>query len=179
MVAHRLTAIRHLGSAALTPHLSEAVRRLCADAYGADMSPYLTDIGPGDHLLGLLGDELVSHLMWVTRSLQPGTGPPLRTAYVELVATAPAMLRRGFATALLERFPSLVTDYQLAALSPATDGLYARRGWQYWRGPLSARRNGQAFPTPDERVMILPLPKTPALDVDLPLSVEWRPGEVW
>jgi hypothetical protein len=33
--------------------------------------------------------------------------------------------------------------------------------------------------TPDERVMILSLPQTPSLDLDLPLSVEWREGEVW
>jgi hypothetical protein len=27
--------------------------------------------------------------------------------------------------------------------------------------------------------MVLPLPRGPLLDLELPLSVEWRPGEVW
>ena len=52
-------------------------------------------------------------------------------------------------------------------------------GWRYWRGPLSVRKDGQVVPTPQERVMIMPLPLTPAIDLDAPLSVEWRPGEVW
>jgi hypothetical protein len=35
--------------------------------------------------------------------------------------------------------------------------------------------------TPDEDgfVMILTTPTSPALDLDLPLSCEWRPGDVW
>jgi GNAT superfamily N-acetyltransferase len=117
--------------------------------------------------------------MWVTRWLQLGEQRPLKTAYVELVATAPAMQGRGYASALLERFPSLVRDYELAALSPATEELYARLGWRSWRGPLSVRRDGGLISTPEERVMVLALPRTPPLDFDLPLSVEWRPGEVW
>jgi GNAT superfamily N-acetyltransferase len=117
--------------------------------------------------------------MWVTRWLQLGEQRPLKTAYVELVATAPAMQGRGYASALLERFPSLVRDYELAALSPATGELYARLEWRSWRGPLSVRRDGGLISTPEERVMVLALPRTPPLDFDLPLSVEWRPGEVW
>jgi len=78
-----------------------------------------------------------------------------------------------------EPFGALVGDYDLAALCPTRDGLYRRLGWRYWRGPLSVRKDGHVVPTPQERVMILPLPLTPTLDLDAPLSVEWRPGEVW
>jgi hypothetical protein len=67
----------------------------------------------------------------------------------------------------------------LAALSPATDTLYARLGWCYWRGPLAVRHGGRLVPTGHERIMILPLARTPALDDTQALSVEWRPGEVW
>ena len=35
------------------------------------------------------------------------------------------------------------------------------------------------LPTPEEQVMVLRLPKTPPLDLELPLSAEWREGEVW
>ena len=73
----------------------------------------------------------------------------------------------------------MVADYELAALSPATEGLYARLGWRFWRGPLSIRTETGLIPTPDEQVMFLRLPKTPPLDDTLPLSAEWRPGEVW
>jgi GNAT superfamily N-acetyltransferase len=156
-----------------------AVERLCRAAYGENLQSYLAGIGPGDHLLGRVDGALVSHLMWVTRRLEPRGQAPLRTAYVELVATAPEHQRRGYASALLTRFVTHVGDSDLAALSPATAGIYARLGWKFWRGPLAVRRGGQLRPTPEDRVMILPLPRTPALDLDVPLSVEWRQGEVW
>jgi hypothetical protein len=117
--------------------------------------------------------------MWVTRWLQAGDGPLLKTAYVELVATAPAMQRRGYATSLLRYFPSQVIEFDLAALSPAPDALYTRVGWRFWRGPLAVRTAQGLVPTPEEEVMVLHLPRTPELDLELPLSVEWRPGEVW
>lgn len=171
--------IEHRHSSALDPATAEAVRSLCDAAYDTTTVPYFAVLGPGDHLLGRRNGILVSHLMWVTRWLQVGDRPPLRTAYVEMVATAPGEHRRGYASALLERFPPLVPDYDVAALCPATDGLYARLGWRFWRGPLFARKDGSVIPTPDERVMLLPLPRTPPLDLDVPLSIEWRPGEIW
>lgn len=144
------------------------------------MAGYFDAIGPGEHLLGWDDCTLMSHLMWVTRWLRPGDGPLLRTAYIELVATAPAAQRRGHATALLEHFPSQVADFDIAALAPATESLYTRLGWQYWRGPLGVRTAHGLVPTPDERIMVLQLPGTPVLDLELPLSVEWRRGdEVW
>lgn len=171
--------IERVRSAALTGTMAGAVRSLCDAAYGTATASYFASIGPGEHLLGLRNGELLSHLMWVTRWLQVASQPPLKTAYVEMVATAPHEQRQGYATALLEHFAPLVRDYELAALCPATEGLYARLGWRFWRGPLSVRKDGAVVPTPEERVMILPLPKTPALDLHLPLSIEWRPGEVW
>ena len=143
------------------------------------MRAYFDAVGPGEHLLGWEDGRLASHLMWVTRWLQVRDGPLLRTAYVELVATTPAMQRRGYATALLEYIPLQVTDFDLAALSPAPDALYARLGWGFWRGPLAMRTADGLEPTPDEEVMVLKLPRTPVLDLEAPLSIEWRPGEVW
>ena len=172
--------IQRLSSAALSPSATAAVRSLCHSAYGEDLSDYFDNIGSGEHLLGWRDGVLASHLMWVTRWLQPGDGPLLRTAYVELVATAPALQGRGYATALLEYFPSQVSDFDIAALGPATENLYSRLGWRFWRGPLAVRTSGGLVPTPDERIMVLQLPRTPVLDPELPLSIEWRPGEeVW
>jgi GNAT superfamily N-acetyltransferase len=178
LISTSLVIERH-SSAALSAELTGAVRELCDAAYQSATGPYLESVGPGEHLLGLQGGRLVSHLMWVMRWLQPEGRGPLRTAYVELVATAPTAQRHGYASALLQHVVALVGDFELAALSPATDGLYRRLGWRFWRGPLSVRRDGRIEPTPEERVMIHPLPLTPILDLDVPLSIEWRPGEVW
>ncbi|HYF40534.1 MAG TPA: GNAT family N-acetyltransferase, partial [Gemmatimonadales bacterium] len=80
---------------------------------------------------------------------------------------------------LLRHFPSQVREFDLAALSPATDDLYLRAGWRFWRGPLMVRTDQGLVPTPEEEIMVLELPRTPVLDLEQPLSVEWRPGEVW
>ena len=174
-----LLAIERRNSGALSPRQTDAVRRLCDAAYGTATQPYFASLGPGEHLLGIQGGQLVSHLMWVTRWLEPHGHKLLKTAYVEMVATAPHAQRQGYASALLEHFVPLVSEYDLAALCPARDGLYRRLGWRYWRGLLSARKDGQVVPTPEERVMIMPLALTPKLDLDAPLSVEWRLAEVW
>jgi aminoglycoside 2'-N-acetyltransferase I len=171
--------IERVATSALSVEARAALLALCDAAYGEPMARYLDDVGPGEHLLGWRDGRLVSHLMWVTRELQPAGMAPLRTAYVELVATGPESQGRGYATQLLEAFPPLVGDYQLAALSPATDGLYRRLGWRFWRGPLTIRTDAGLVPTPDEQIMILRLARTPLLDDTVALSAEWRPGEVW
>jgi len=171
--------IQRIATADVPPTTRTALLALCDAAYREPIEPYLEAIGHGEHLLGMQGGVLVSHLMWVTRWLQPDGMPPLKTAYVELVATAPDAQDRGYATQLLEAFPNLVRDHAVAALSPATDGLYSRLGWRYWRGPLAVRHEDGLVPTPDDRIMILHLPRTPEMDDTRTLSVEWRSGEVW
>jgi aminoglycoside 2'-N-acetyltransferase I len=171
--------IQRVTTASLSRADIVAIRELCDAAYQAETASYFESLGPGEHLLGQRNGALVCHLMWVTRWLQPGDNPLLRTAYVEMVATAPGRQRRGEATALLKYFTLQVQDFDLAALSPATETLYTRLGWRYWRGPLATRTGHGLVPTPDEQVMVLLLPRSPLLDLELPLSVEWRPGEVW
>ena len=163
----------------LTTPERAAITGICDRAFGESLAGYLTDIGPGHHLLGRIDGDLVSHLMWVPRWLQAGGEPMLHTAYIELVATTPNAQRQGHATALLQAALSEVAAFDLAALSPATESLYLRLGWRYWRGPLAARKDGHLYPTPEDRVMVQARPGTRPLDLTAPLSVEWRPGEIW
>ncbi len=158
---------------------------LCETAYREDFSRLFEDFAGTVHVLAR--DErgvLASHAMWVTRWLQPEGHPPLRTAYVEAVATAPDRQGRGFGTAVMERLVDAVrTDpaWELAALSPAVPEFYARRGWEPWLGPLAIRRDGALEPTPaDELVMIYRLPRTPStIETTSLLTAEWRVGELW
>jgi aminoglycoside 2'-N-acetyltransferase I len=164
----------------LTAEQRNAILSVCDAAYGEPMTQYLADIGPGTHLLGYEHDHLVAHAMIVERVLYPEGASPLQTAYVELVATHLAAQRRGHATELLRLVPLLADQFDIAALSPSDAAFYARLGWQLWRGPLAMRHAECIEATPDEEIMILRLPKTPpALDLDVQLAVDWRPGEVW
>lgn len=163
----------------LSPRVFEQVRALCDAAYDENLARYFTDIGPGTHLLGWHGPALVSHLMWVDRMLYVEGREPLRSAYVELVATRKSDQGRGFATKLLQRLMLELGAYDVGALSPAETTVYERLGWERWRGALSVRTPTGLESTPDEEVLILRLPGSPAVDLDAPLSIDWRPGEVW
>jgi aminoglycoside 2'-N-acetyltransferase I len=163
----------------LAPDRLAAIRALCNRAYQEDLEHLLSTFTEATHVLGLLGETVISHAMWVTRWLQPGDGPHIRTAYVEMVATEPQFWRRGFASAVMRRLAGVIIDFELGSLCPAEPDLYAKLGWVFWRGPLFIRGREGLIPTPDERVMILRLPKSPPLDLDLPLSAEWREGEPW
>ena len=177
----------------LAPELRASILALCHRAYGEDLA-HLFDAYTADaHVVARRGDTPVSHAMTVTRWLQAGNGPLLRTAYVELVATAPEFQGRGLATAVMERLGRAIAadGYALGGLCPADTRLYGRLGWEYWQGPLFIRPPvppepeqepppSALIPTPEERVMILRLPHTPPLDLTLPLSAEWRDGgELW
>jgi aminoglycoside 2'-N-acetyltransferase I len=163
----------------LTAQQLADIHALCNRAYEEDLTSLFDTFIDVTHVLGYLGRSIVSHAMWVTRWLQPADGPFLRTAYVEMVATEPHFQRRSFATAVMKRLADAISDFDLGGLSPAEPELYAKLGWVFWSGPLFIRTLEGLLPTPDERVMILRLPKTPYLNLDLPLSAEWREGEVW
>jgi len=164
--------------------LSDLERRditaFCSRAYDEDMEPVFSTFSDPTHVLGLYNGSLASHALWITRLLQVGNLPPLRTAYVEAVATDLTFRNRGFATAIMRRIASEVRDFDLAALSPFDVRYYSRLGWEAWQGPLFIRTQGGLQSSPeDEEVMILRLPKTPPLDITQPLSAEWREGELW
>jgi aminoglycoside 2'-N-acetyltransferase I len=153
---------------------------VCTEAYEEDLSAYLGWIGEGVHLVVRDAGSIVSHLMIVERALQPGSLPPLRTGYVELVATHPDWQGRGLASRLMRAAAEDLADFQLGALSPSDAAFYARLGWERWRGPLFVREGTSTYATPEEEIMVYRTGLTPAwLALDMALSCEWREGEVW
>ncbi len=165
------------------------ILRMCNEAYGEDVSHLFDAYNADMHVLARVGNAVVGHGMIVSRWLQAGDGPLLRTAYVELVATAEDYRKRGIGAGMMGILAgrAALGGYELAALCPADTALYRHLGWEYWQGPLFIRREtslitdpATLMPTPEERVMILRLPGTPELDLTLPLSAEWRAGgELW
>jgi predicted acetyltransferase len=165
---------------ALPARVRDELLALCEEAYQEQLASYFVDIGPGLHLLGRVEDTLVSHAMLVPRELEEAGLGKLPTAYVELVATKPSWQRRGYGSELMRSLVPHMEAFVVGALSPTSTGFYRRLGWELWQGPLSVRTETGLVPTPGEEVMILRLPQTPAaLDLRAPLSIEWRPGELW
>jgi aminoglycoside 2'-N-acetyltransferase I len=172
--------IQVISGALISKTLKEEIISLCNRAYEEDMAPLFETFVGATHVLGHVDGMLVSHALWVTRYLQAGTDPIMRTAYVEAVATDSNYRNRGYAASVMKYLIGEIQDYELAALSPFNVEYYARLGWELWQGPLFIRTNDIWTPSPDdEEVMIFRLPKTPALDLTMPLSAEWRAGELW
>lgn len=171
--------IRIAKSITLDAREREVMLSLCSHAYETDFEPLFNTFEGATHVMGYSQGKLVSQALWVTRWLRCADAPALRTAYVEAVATHTTARRMGFATAVMRSLSTSIRDFDLGALSPAETSLYLRLGWEFWRGPLAIRMPNALLPTPEERVMILRLPRTLALDFDLPLSAEWREGELW
>jgi aminoglycoside 2'-N-acetyltransferase I len=168
-------------SAELGAGVRNEILTLCRAAYREDLGSYLENIGPGVHLLGRVENTLVSHAMFVERWLQLHDGRLLRTAYVELVATAPEAQRRGYASTLMRRLADEIHGFDIGGLSPTDEQFYARLGWETWRGELLIRTGTDVVASDDdEALMVLRLPRTPPdLSLDKPISIEWRPGEIW
>ena len=126
------------------------------------------------HIMGYYGSSLVSHALWYTRWMQTGSSPLLKTAFVDVVATGEEYRKQGFASSVLARFAESVTDYDIAALTTASTGFYERLGWQVWSGPVYFEKTEKQIAQPNDSLMVLSLPNTPDLDLDAPLTVEWR-----
>lgn len=135
----------------------------------------------GIHAIVWEGAAAVAHGSVVERELHVA-GEPLRTGYVEAVATRSDRRGLGLGTAVMRALGDEIrAGFTLGALDTSLHAFYERLGWQRWRGPTFVRAEDGAVATPDEDgyVMILRTPSTPRLDLGAPISCEWRPGDVW
>jgi hypothetical protein len=131
--------IEEVDTAMLSGDQWRAVLQLCDEAYEEPTQQFFADVGPGRHFLGYADRNLVTHLMVVERSLQPAGDPALRTAYVELVATAPYQQGKGYASTLLRRLstafptaPCCRTGWRRPSCSRAASaGTRARCSWTW------------------------------------------------
>jgi aminoglycoside 2'-N-acetyltransferase I len=156
------------------------------DAFGPDEEKHFTD-DDWDHALGGvhfvldMAGVIVTHAAVVERRLWVA-GRPLRTGYVEAVATAPAHQGAGHGTLVMTDVTAWIRErFELGCLGTGRHGFYERLGWRTWLGPSSVRTAGGLQPTPDDDgyVMVLQTPSSPPLDFSAPISCEWRPGDVW
>jgi aminoglycoside 2'-N-acetyltransferase I len=180
--------IREVESAALDEREIEAIRALMSRAFGDGEDERFTDddwahaIG-GRHFLLEVDGTLVGHASVVERELHIGT-QPIRTGYVEAVAIEPARQGQGLGSALMKPVEAEIRGrFELGALGSGRHAFYERLGWRTWRGPSAVRTETGEQRTPDEDgyILVLETPSTPVrpLDLDAPISCDWRPGDVW
>lgn len=135
----------------------------------------------GVHFFIEVGGKPVSHASVVPRRLETG-GRTFRTGYVEAAATRPDHQRQGLAAQIMTAVGAhIVATYHLGGLSSSQEGFYERFGWEVWNGPTFFRGASGLIRTPEEDggVMILRTPHSSSIDLDAPISCEWRTGDVW
>jgi len=178
--------LRRLSTKELTRSDLVPIRALLERAFGLDEEERFTD-ADWDHSLGgvhfvlEVAGEIVAHASVVERELHIG-GRPLRTGYVEAVATEPERQGTGFGSLVIADVTSCIKDrFELGALGTGRQGFFLRLGWLTWIGPSSVRMADKERPTPEDDgyIMVLATPSSPLLDLTLPISCDRRAGDVW
>jgi aminoglycoside 2'-N-acetyltransferase I len=186
MTAPTEPRLRRLPTDELTAAEIAAIRDLMVAAFGTDEEERFTDedwahsIG-GLHFVLDIGGAIVSHASVVQRKLHIDRRP-LRTGYVEAVATAPQRQGVGFGSLVMTDVGTYIRErFEIGALGTGRHTFYERLGWQRWMGPLFVRMaDGQRrTPEDDGYILVLTTPSTPPLDLSSPISCDWRPGDVW
>ncbi len=178
--------LRQLRTADLTAFEMKTLRGLLEEAFFKSEEDRLTEddwqhaLG-GVHFVLDVDDVVAAHASVVARVLHVG-GLPLRTGYVEAVATAPVRQGTGLGTRVMRAVGDHIREqFELGALGTGSHHFYERLGWLTWAGPSSVRipDGERRTPEDDGYLMVLPTPSSPALDISAPISCEWRPGDVW
>ncbi len=178
--------LRRLATDELTAPESAALRAMLDAAFGADEAERFDDddwqhgLG-GVHFVLEVDGRIVAHASVVERELHVGDRP-LRTGYVEAVATAPDRQGQGFGSIVMIDATYYIREtFELGALGTGRHAFYERLGWRTWRGPAFVRAPDGPCRTPDEEgfILVLETPTSPRLDLSAPISCDWRPGDVW
>jgi aminoglycoside 2'-N-acetyltransferase I len=135
----------------------------------------------GVHFLLEREGRIVAHASVVERELHV-RGQPLRTGYVEAVATHPGLQGGGLGTRVMTGAGEYIRErFELGALATGSPGFYERLGWLTWQGPTFVRTDAgdERTDLEDGAILVLRTPTSPPLDLSAPISCEWRPGDVW
>ena len=170
---------------ALSPEMTTAVRALLWAAFGDGEDAMTEDdwqhAAGGVHFVAEIDGEIVAYASVAERALEID-GRPLRTGYVEAVATAVGRQGLGIGSKLMVEVNAFIRErFELGALGTGRHAFYERLGWLTWKGPTFVRTADGPRHTPDEDgyILVLPTPASPELDLTAPISCDFRLGDAW
>lgn len=140
----------------------------------------MLDLG-GTHFVLDLDGEIATHSAVVERELWIRERP-VRTGYIEAVATDPGHQGRGFRSLVMEAVTDHVREsFDLGALGTGRLSFHQRLGWEAWTGPAYVRDPGGLIRTPEDEgyILVLRTRSSPSFDGTEPLSCLSRVGEPW
>jgi aminoglycoside 2'-N-acetyltransferase I len=159
-----------------------AARQLVDEAFDGDFDELDWEHALGGmHAIVWEGSELIGHGAVVQRRLLH-QGRALRCGYVEAVGVRRDHQRRGHGARVMAELERVIrAAYDLGALSATDEAVdfYLARGWQRWEGETYALTPSGEVRTADDDGGVFVLPVAVALDLDGPLTCDWRDGDVW
>lgn len=174
--------VRTVHTAELDDTTLRAARALLDEVFAGDMTDHDWEHALGGvHALAWDGAELIGHASVIQRRLLHD-GRALRAGYVEGVGVRADKRRRGHGAAMMDALERVVRNaYDLGALGTSDEAVhfYAARGWQLWRGPLSALTPTGITRTEAEEGGVYVYPLAATLDLSGELTCDWRDGDVW
>ena len=177
-----MRVVRSRTTAELTPSEATRIRTLLDEAFEGRFTDELWGQAIGGlHFFVEEGGVPISHASVVPRLLAV-RDREIDTGYVEAVGTRHRDRGEGLARAVLAAARRHIADtYELGALHSTLPTFYEHLGWERWRGPTFVRTSSglTRTRTDDGCIHIWRLAATDALDLDDPISCEWRPGFVW
>jgi aminoglycoside 2'-N-acetyltransferase I len=175
-------AIRAFTTAAPSEDLLREIRGLLTAAFDGGFSDedWEHTVG-GRHVVVVDNGVVQTHAAVVPRVLHVADRP-LRTGYVEGVATAAARRGEGLGSRAMAAASELIrSEFEMGALSTGRHSFYARLGWERWRGPTFARHGPDAIRTEDDDdgLMVLRFGPSRGIDLGAPITCEARRGDDW
>jgi aminoglycoside 2'-N-acetyltransferase I len=166
----------------LTPTEATNLRGLLDDAFeGRYTDAFWNQALGGSHFFVVEDGVPLSHASVVWRTLIAGKRS-VDTGYVESVGTRNGYRHRGLAGLIMASAQSHIAErYEMGALHSVLPTFYEHLGWEKWRGPTYVRIDGASTRTPedDECIHVWRGAESGELDLDDPISCDWRPGFVW
>ncbi len=171
-------------TAELTPSEGNRIRNLLDEAFEGRFTDALWRQALGGVHFFVEEDGVpISHASVVPRLLAV-RDREINTGYVEAVGTRHRDRHKGLARSVLAAARRHIEDtYELGALHSVLPTFYEHLGWERWRGPTFVRTSSGLMRTEsdDGCIHIWRVAATADLDLDVndPISCEWRPGFVW
>ncbi len=160
----------------------QAAQSLCRDAFDGDFGvDDWAHTQHGTRVLALLDGRLVGHAAVVPRRIDLDA-QAFRAGYLEGVAVAPDLRRRGLGHRVVEVATELVrSGFDLGVLSSGVPAFYEPLGWQRWRGPSFVREQQGIRRTADEDgdLLVLRVGRTARAALTGRITCDARPGDDW
>jgi aminoglycoside 2'-N-acetyltransferase I len=168
------------------PARLEELHRLFDAAWSAkegkfDENDWRAALG-GTHFILEERGMIVSHGSVIGRRLEVD-GRPMRTGYVEAMATLPERQRQGLGTLVMREINAYIERvFQLGAMAASLKGFYGPLGWERWPGRTGVRTANGVRLTPEEdgAIFVRFAGLRPDLDDGSLLVCDaQRPGDPW